>query len=61
MSERTLQIISPTAGEPEIFEDPVKAVERLQALYRTATDFLAERFSATVNNGGQPAMRYRAF
>lgn len=60
-SELSLPTITPTSGEHEVFTDPGKAVERLKALYLTATEFLAERFTATVNNGGDPKMRYRAF
>jgi len=59
--DANLPLITPTQGEPETFTDPAAAVERLRALYTTATAFLAERFSATVNNGGDPNMRYRAF
>lgn len=55
-----LPILTPDHPAHEAFTDPAAAVDRLEALYRVATEFLAEHFSATVT-GGKPGARVRAF
>ena len=58
--EPKLPVISPEVPGPEQFSDARAAVERLQALYVTAVDFLRDRFTETLK-GGRPASRFRAF
>lgn len=53
-------ILTPDTPAPEAFDDPVKAVERLEQLYETATRFLCDHFAQTLQSGA-PAQRYRAF
>ncbi len=60
MRDPNLPIVTPEVPAPEAFHDPAKAVERLIALYRIASDFLCARFSESVG-GAQPATRFRAF
>ncbi len=60
-ADPNLPIVSPDMPGPESFSDPVAAVDRLIALYETATRFLCEQFSKTVVGGEMPATRFRAF
>ena len=53
-------ILTPDRPQHEAFTDPAAAVDRLEALYATATAFLAEHFSAIVMSG-KPETRIRAF
>ncbi len=59
-AEPHLPVTSPEVPAPEAFSDPAAAVVRLQELYRIASDFLVEKFSAALS-GGRPDMRFRAF
>lgn len=59
-ADLNLPIITPPVPEPEGFTDPAAAVARLQDLYRTASDFLCDRFGAVLQDG-MPAARFRAF
>ncbi len=51
---------TPIQHAHEVFSDADAAVARLEELYAEATDFLLERFNATLNEG-RPAARFRAF
>ncbi len=55
-----LKTETPDAGTPEAFTDPAAALDRLQALYRQATDFLCQGFEELLA-GQTPARRLRAF
>ncbi|MCA0939039.1 AMP nucleosidase [Salipiger pacificus] len=55
-----LQIVSPEAPEPELFDEAEAAVERLCMLYAQAAEFLKERFLSSMAEG-HPDVRYRAF
>ncbi|NDV99798.1 AMP nucleosidase [Salipiger sp. PrR002] len=55
-----LQIVSPEAPGPELFDNAEAAVERLCALYAQAAEFLKERFLSSMSEG-HPGVRYRAF
>ncbi|ANT59727.1 AMP nucleosidase [Salipiger sp. CCB-MM3] len=55
-----LQIVSPEALGPELFDNAEAAVERLCALYAQAAEFLKERFLSSMSEG-HPGVRYRAF
>ena len=55
-----LPIVTPDVPDPELFRDPVAAVDRLCDLYRTASTFLCREFSNTLS-GGTPTNRFRAF
>ncbi|NNK77732.1 MAG: AMP nucleosidase [Litoreibacter sp.] len=50
----------PDAPKPEMFTDPVKAVERLCEIYEASSTFLRTRFSEVID-GPMPAVRFRAF
>jgi AMP nucleosidase len=60
VSEQHLSIRYPETGEPQLFTDAAAAVAQLEALYRQATAFLSEHFSAAVS-GKKPDSRIRAF
>ena len=49
----------PDSPEPELFSDPVAAVDRLTEIYARSTAFLRECFSALPKEG-KPAGRFRA-
>jgi AMP nucleosidase len=53
-------IHSPAVPEPESFTDAAAAVDRLEALYATATGFLVQQFQETITKG-HPGRRIRAF
>lgn len=53
-------IVTPPTAETQRFSDPQKAVERLQILYQSATQFLFAAFSKALNHP-QENTRYRAF
>ena len=55
-----LDILSPEAPEPERFDDPKAAVDRLCALYAQSTRFLCDSFQTAMEQG-HPGVRYRAF
>jgi len=60
MSDETiLPILTPQHSVSDSFTSAEKAVDRLQALYAEATEFLARHFSAAVTQG-KPAKRVRA-
>jgi AMP nucleosidase len=59
-SDQNMQILSPVPMEPEDFTNADAAVDRLQALYEQATEFLSHHFSAAVL-GPRPQGRIRAF
>ena len=59
-ADPNLPVVTPPVPEPERFTDPAAAVARLQELYRTASDFLCERFGEVLREG-MPAARFRAF
>ena len=56
----TPTILTPDAPPAEAFTDAKEAVDRLMALYAQATDFLRERFAATMQSA-TPDTRMRAF
>ncbi len=58
-ADPTLSVRTPPAPPAERFSDPTAAVDRLCALYETATRFLCDAFSARAA-GPQPSERYRA-
>ncbi len=61
MSDETiLPILTPQHPVSDSFTSAEKAVDRLQALYAEATEFLARHFSAAVTQG-KPATRVRAY
>ncbi len=51
---------TPDIPQPEAFDDPAKAVDRLIMLYQTAVSFLSDNFAAALTDG-QPLSRVRAF
>ncbi|MEO0486536.1 MAG: AMP nucleosidase [Pseudomonadota bacterium] len=53
-------IETPDVPETQSFTDAAAAVDRLEALYKAATTFLCDRFSAALG-GARPTGRYRAF
>ncbi|WP_136442998.1 AMP nucleosidase [Pacificoceanicola onchidii] len=55
-----LQLVVPDAPEPELFDDPRAAVERLIALYDEAAAFLRDRFMKAMAEG-HPGVRIRAY
>jgi len=55
-----IDVETPAVPAHESFTDAKAAVERLKDLYRTATQFLSERFSEKAT-GPRPDRRYRAF
>ncbi|SLN28058.1 AMP nucleosidase [Pseudoruegeria aquimaris] len=55
-----LPLHTPAVPQPESFTDPKKAVERLNELYRSATNYLTERFADAIS-GKTPKARFRAF
>ncbi len=59
-AEANLPIVSPEVPAADGFADAEDAVARLEALYRIASDFLCERFAATLREG-KTSTRYRAF
>jgi AMP nucleosidase len=59
-SPRVIPIISPEVPGPQLFDDPVAAVERLTELFDLATGFLTARFAEAIRDG-QPPARFRAF
>jgi AMP nucleosidase len=60
MQDGPAAILFPDVPAPEAFMDPAAAVDRLEAIYATATAFLSQEFSACVTQG-RPASRIRAF
>jgi AMP nucleosidase len=54
------QFETPEVPAPEAFSDPRAAVDRLEALYHQATEFLSRHFMATVQ-GQRPGGRVRAY
>ncbi len=59
-AQPNLPVETPPRHEPESFTDPQEAVSRLCVLYDEATDFLREKFQATI--AGKPRnARFRAF
>ncbi|MFW2588910.1 AMP nucleosidase [Sagittula sp. SSi028] len=56
----TLLIESPVVAEPEMFDDPRAAVDRLCELYDQAAVFLRDRFMSAITDG-HPGKRMRAF
>jgi AMP nucleosidase len=55
-----LPLLTPPHQAPKAFTDAEAAVSRLEALYAQSTQFLFDRFSATLR-GEQPKARIRAF
>jgi AMP nucleosidase len=58
--DRALPVLTPDHPVSDQFTDAARAVDRLEALYTEATEFLARHFSAAVT-GARPAARVRAF
>ncbi len=56
----SLEVVSPDAALPEMFEDAAAAVERLCQLYDTSVGFLCDAFNTAMIEG-HPGVRYRAF
>ncbi len=59
-ADQTGTLTSPEVPGPEEFSNPRAAVDRLEALYRTATQFLCHEFSKALG-GDIPTKRIRAF
>nr|WP_321506532.1 AMP nucleosidase [uncultured Celeribacter sp.] len=57
---KSLALETPPHKAAELFDDPAKAVARLEDLYTEATSFLTQKFSH-VASGAAPTARYRAF
>ena len=57
---RLLPVETPEPVERAFFDDPKAAVARLVELYDRASQFLLDRFLATLG-GAPPQARYRAF
>ncbi len=57
---RLLPVETPGSVEREFFDDPKAAVQRLIELYDRSSEFLLDRFVATLG-GQRPSARYRAF
>ncbi|QYZ69482.1 AMP nucleosidase [Neotabrizicola shimadae] len=55
-----LPLLTPEAPPAEAFTDAARAVDRLEALYAQATEFLTRAFSESVTKG-HPGARIRAF
>ncbi|WP_425071887.1 AMP nucleosidase [Sagittula sp. S175] len=55
-----LDLETPAAPEPELFDDPRAAVDRLCELYEQAATFLRDRFLQAMNEG-HPGKRLRAY
>ncbi|MBF9042365.1 AMP nucleosidase [Rhodobacterales bacterium HKCCE4037] len=55
------KVRSPDHGEPRDFTNAEEAVAYLQALYKQATEFLCDSFTATLTDGAPEGTRYRAF
>ncbi|MEP0047752.1 MAG: AMP nucleosidase, partial [Roseobacter sp.] len=53
-------ILTPKVPPTEVFHDASAAVERLEQLYKAATEFLREHFANALNSGA-PSARVRAF
>ena len=58
-SRKALPFATPDAYEPKTFDDPVAAVDALEALYERNTTFLTDSFMALGVNGA-PETRFRA-
>ena len=58
-SRKALPFATPDAYEPKTFDDPVAAVDALEALYERNTTFLTDSFMALGKNGA-PETRFRA-
>ncbi|UDF30276.1 UNVERIFIED_ORG: AMP nucleosidase [Roseateles sp. XES5] len=58
-SPKPLSFATPDPYEPQSFDDPVAAVDALQALYDRNTTFLTSAFTALGKNG-TPGTRFRA-
>ena len=58
-SRKALPFATPDAYEPKTFDDPVAAVDALEALYERNTTFLTNSFMALGVNGA-PETRFRA-
>ncbi|QDC07901.1 AMP nucleosidase [Oceanicola sp. D3] len=59
-SDQITPVVTPDGQEAELFDDPGKAVARLEELYHDSTRFLSRHFSEAVM-GDAPSVRYRAF
>lgn len=59
LSRTALPFSTPEAFEPQTFDDPVKAVDCLEALYERNTRFLTDAFVGLARTG-TPVCRYRA-
>ncbi|HVK89912.1 MAG TPA: AMP nucleosidase, partial [Mycoplana sp.] len=60
LSRTALPFSTPTPFEPQSFDDPVKAVDCLEALYERNICFLTDAFAGLARTG-MPDCRYRAF
>ena len=58
-SRKALPFATPDAYEPQSFDDPVAAVDALEALYERNTSFLTDSF-LTLGRSGAPETRFRA-
>src|SRR6218665_1957164 len=58
-SPRTLSLPTPVPYEPRSFDDPVEAVDALEALYERNTTFLTDAF-VSLGRNGTPDKRFRA-
>ena len=59
-TDTNLPIESPKLPGPEVFTDPVSAVDRLLELYQAGIHFLCEHFAKAVS-GEMPTVRLRAY
>jgi AMP nucleosidase len=60
MQDDPTSFLTPSAPAPALFSDAARAVDALEVLYDSATDFLIAEFSKVVSQG-KPASRIRAF
>ncbi|MFD1913204.1 AMP nucleosidase [Halodurantibacterium flavum] len=58
--DTTLPILTPPKPPAQVFSDAEAAVQHLEELYETATQFLHQHFAQTIKEG-RPQARYRAF
>ena len=62
MKNKSARIVSPDQEKQrKLFDNADAAVAHLQALYAEATQFLCDRFSATLRDGAPTDTRFRAF
>ena len=59
-NEQITPVVTPEGQRAELFDDPGKAVDRLEELYASSTRFLKENFNEAVQ-GDAPSVRYRAY